>query len=78
MDIFKDLSNGQLVVLIIIVVFLVLPLLIALCGWITSILWNYIMPVVFGLTTISVKQGVALYLLARLLFGVKSISKDDD
>ena len=43
-----------------------------LSGWIISILWNYLMPTLFGLTTISVKQGIALWVLSNWLFGTKS------
>lgn len=45
-----------------------------LSGWIISILWNYLMPTLFGLTTISVKQGIALLVLSNCLFGAKSFT----
>ena len=49
-----------------------------LSGWMISILWNYLMPVLFGLTTISVKQGMALWVLSNWLFGAKSFTSGLD
>lgn len=48
--------------------------LIFLSGWIIAILWNYLMPTLFGLTTISVKQGIALWVLSNWLCGAKSFT----
>lgn len=48
--------------------------LLFLSGWIIAVLWNYLMPTLFGLTTISVKQGIALWVLSNWLFGVKSFT----
>lgn len=45
-----------------------------LAGWIVSVLWNFLMPTVFGLTTISMKQGIALWVLSNWLFGAKNFS----
>lgn len=45
-----------------------------LSGWMISILWNYLMPTLFGLTTISVKQGMVLWVLSNWLFGTKSFT----
>ena len=45
-----------------------------LSGWIISVLWNYLMPTLFGLTTISVKQGITLWVLSNWLFGAKSFT----
>lgn len=47
-----------------------------LSGWMISILWNYLMPTLFGLTTISVKQGMVLWVLSNWLFGAKSFTSD--
>lgn len=38
-------------------------------GWLVMILWNNLMPSLFGLTTISYWQSVGLLVLAKLLFG---------
>jgi hypothetical protein len=38
-------------------------------GWIVMILWNHLMPSLFGLTTITYLQSVGLLVLAKLLFG---------
>lgn len=48
--------------------------LVIIGGWIISVLWNYLMPVIFGLTTISVKQGIAMFILSNWLFGAKNFS----
>lgn len=40
-----------------------------LLGFLIMFLWNYLFPVIFGLPAITYWQGVALGLLARLLFG---------
>lgn len=44
-------------------------LLALLFGYFVMLLWNWIMPAVFGLGTITYWQGFGLVLLARLLFG---------
>jgi hypothetical protein len=41
----------------------------AVFGFVVSQLWNYLMPVLFGLHTITFWQAVGLIVLARLLFG---------
>ncbi|MGD0782489.1 MAG: hypothetical protein ABSA30_06485 [Candidatus Aminicenantales bacterium] len=41
----------------------------ALFGWLVQILWNWLMPAVFGLKTITFWQGFGILLLAKLLFG---------
>ena len=40
-----------------------------LFGWIVVWLWNWLMPLIFGLPTITFWQGVGLFILAKLLFG---------
>lgn len=42
---------------------------IALVGYIFQLLWNGLMPDIFGLTTITYWQAVGLMLIAKLLFG---------
>ena len=37
-------------------------------GWLVMLLWNWIMPVVFGLSTITYWQAWGLVILAHLLF----------
>lgn len=41
----------------------------ALFGWLVKILWNWLMPALFGLKTISYWQGFGILLLAKMLFG---------
>ncbi len=40
-----------------------------LFGLVIKLLWNALMPEVFGLSEIGYWQGVGLFILARLLFG---------
>ncbi len=40
-----------------------------LFGYIVMLLWNWLMPVLFGLTTITFLQAVGIVILARLIFG---------
>ncbi len=41
----------------------------AVFGWLVEILWNWIMPPLFGLKTITFWQAFGVLLLAKLLFG---------
>lgn len=41
----------------------------ALFGWLVMVLWNWLMPELFGLQTISFWQAVGLLLLCKILFG---------
>jgi len=46
-------------------------------GVFVMLLWNWLMPVIFGLVTINFWQGVGLSLLSNFLFGSKiSTAKD--
>jgi len=38
-------------------------------GYFVMLLWNWLMPMIFGLTTITFWQAVGIVLLARLIFG---------
>jgi hypothetical protein len=38
-------------------------------GWLVMLLWNWLMPVIFGLRTITYWQGFGLTVLAKLFFG---------
>jgi len=40
-----------------------------LFGWIIVWLWNWLMPMIFGLPTITFWQGVGIFILAKILFG---------
>lgn len=41
----------------------------AVFGWAVSELWNWLMPALFGLGTITFWQALGLFLLGRILFG---------
>ena len=43
--------------------------LIALFGFITMYLWNWLMPKIFGLPTLTIVETFGLLLLAKILFG---------
>lgn len=59
----KDSSAYGIALLVALVVFLLLG------AWLVSILWNFLMPGLFGLTTINVKQALAMIILCNWLFG---------
>ncbi len=46
-----------------------IPGFIFLGPWIIMLLWNALMPVIFGITVISFWQSMGLIVLAKLLFG---------
>ncbi|WP_300700082.1 hypothetical protein [Bacteroides sp.] len=53
--------------------FILMPLfgiaILAACGAIVMLLWNFTLPAVCGLATINFWQALALFILARILFG---------
>jgi hypothetical protein len=44
-------------------------LMVVLLGSVTQFLWNFIMPEIFGLPVINFWQGLAMFVLAKLIFG---------
>ena len=38
-------------------------------GWAVKLLWNWLLPGLFGLATITFWQGLGLFVLGKLLFG---------
>ena len=44
-------------------------LLAFLFGWVIMLLWNWLMPEIFGLGTITYWQGFGIFFLAKILFG---------
>ena len=40
-----------------------------LFGWVIMLLWNWLMPTIFGLTTITYWQGFGIFFFAKLIFG---------
>lgn len=44
-------------------------LMVVLLGSVTQFLWNFIMPDIFGLPVINFWQGLAMFTLAKLIFG---------
>ncbi|NVK52561.1 MAG: hypothetical protein HWD85_06475 [Flavobacteriaceae bacterium] len=49
---------------------------IALFGFVFQYLWNWLMPDIFGLTTITYWQGIGLIILAKIIFGGLGCDKD--
>ena len=47
---------------------LVLIVLVIIEGWFVAYLWNWLMPTIFGLTTITPRQGVGIFVLCNMLF----------
>lgn len=47
-------------------------------GFLTMLLWNYLMPDVFGLKEISFWQALAMNILSGILFSNKSSSSSKD
>ena len=39
-----------------------------LCGFIIKFLWNWLMPTIFGLTTITFSESIGIYLLSECIF----------
>lgn len=41
---------------------------VALCGWVIMLLWNWLMPTIFNLTTITFWQALGIDALVSILF----------
>ena len=56
------------------IAFVVVAVLVSaiLAGFVVYFLWNYLMPDLFGLPTLSLVQAILLSILARALFGEHS------
>ena|ERR1041384_2713738 len=44
-------------------------LMVVLLGLLTQFLWNFVMPDIFGLPVINFWQGLAMFVLAKMIFG---------
>lgn len=58
-----DLAVGLLYMCLLIVIIIIIG------GFIVDVTWNVFMPEVFGLPDIDITKGIALFILANLLFG---------
>lgn len=54
--------------LILIGLILVLIVFVIIEGWIVAYLWNWLIPAIFELTTITPWQGVGIFVLCNILF----------
>lgn len=61
----------------IIIGILVVVILSLVEGVFVMLLWNWLMPVIFGLVTINFWQGVGLCILSNFLFGSKVLTTKD-
>lgn len=55
--------------LLIIASIILITLICFLFGWVTMLLWNWLVPVIFGLGTITFWQALGLIVLVKLVFG---------
>lgn len=60
----------------IIVAIIVIILSLVVSSFCVMLLWNWIMPVLFGFSTITYGQAIGLYALCAILF--KSVQKNDN
>jgi predicted tellurium resistance membrane protein TerC len=58
-----------------IIIAIIITVLVIGFGYVVMYLWNWLMPAVFGLTTITFWQAIGLGLLSKLLFGGFSSNK---
>ena len=49
--------------------FLLIAMMILVVGYVVMLLWNWLMPNLFGLPLISLFEAVGLFLLSKILFG---------
>lgn len=74
-------KNPAVIVGTILFIILMALVFFTLFGYLIMYLWNWLMPAIFGLTTITFWQAVGLCLLSKIFFGGfgsdKSSKKDD-
>jgi hypothetical protein len=46
-----------------------IALFVFVCGGVVMLLWNWLLPPLFGLPQVTLLQGFGLFVLSRLLFG---------
>ena len=66
-NLFTTASWIELTLLIIASIILV-TLICFLSGWVTMLLWNWLVPVIFGVGTITFWQALGLIILIKLVF----------
>ena len=66
-NLFTTASWIELTLLIIASIILV-TLICFLSGWVTMLLWNWLVPMIFGLGTITFWQALGLIILIKLIF----------
>ncbi len=50
-------------------IIVLVPVFVFVFGFVVMTLWNYTMPAIFGITTITFWQAIALTILSKILFG---------
>ena len=54
-----------------------IPLMIALNGWIMTTVWNWFMPIIFGLPHLGILQGLAIMLVVSFFKSSYQMPKGD-
>lgn len=75
-------KNPAVIAGTILFIIILAALFFVLFGYVIMYLWNWLMPAIFGLTTITFWQAIGICLLSKILFGGfgggdKSSSKED-
>ena len=69
-------KNPVIVILWVLLFGLLIVAFVAVFGWIFQYLWNWLMPSIFGLATISYWQAIGLLILSKIIFGGLGSEKD--
>lgn len=69
-------KNPAVIVLWVIFFAILIVAFIALFGFVFQYLWNWLMPDIFGLTTITYWQAIGLIILSKIIFGGIGGDKD--
>lgn len=56
---------------------LMVMIMVIITGWIVMLLWNWLMPDIFGLKEISIWQAYGLTLLGNLMFSRINFNRSD-
>ncbi len=62
-------KNPAMIALWVVLIAILIVFFIALFGFVFQYLWNWLMPEIFGLTTITYWQAIGLMIFSKILFG---------
>src|SRR6056297_2526374 len=74
----KTKNSSKIIPLIIALVIVIIPAMVFLVSLIFRLLWNWLMPEIFGLPEITILQSIGLLILGRFLFGSFINSKHEN